>query len=86
MIDAEPIAQLFKLLAINIVGRVQMFGFVASTAASMATGRSDLFARRDSHPLKIRDFSRRTLAASPFHGPDGSQVDPAIHHEPFSFP
>ena len=31
-------------------------GFVTSTAAPIATGRSDPVARRDSHPLKIPDF------------------------------
>ena len=40
-------------------------GFVASTAAPIATGWSDPFARRDSHPLKIPDFSRRTQSLTP---------------------
>jgi hypothetical protein len=35
-------------------------GFVASTAAPIATGWSDQVAGRDLHPLKIRAFSRRT--------------------------
>src|SRR3954463_16733212 len=35
-------------------------GFVTSTAAPIATGWSDPVTRRDLHPLKIRDFSRRT--------------------------
>jgi hypothetical protein len=35
-------------------------GFVTSTAAPIATGWSDPVAGRDSHPLKIRAFSRRT--------------------------
>ena len=42
-------------------------GFVTSTAAPIATGWSDPDARRDSRPLKIPDFPRRTLAASLFH-------------------
>ncbi len=40
-------------------------GFVTSAAAPIATGWSDPDARRDSHPLKIPDFSRRTLACVP---------------------
>ncbi len=35
-------------------------GFVPSTAASIATGRSESVPGWHSHPLKIRTFSRRT--------------------------
>jgi hypothetical protein len=35
-------------------------GFVASTAAPIATGWSEPVAGRELHPLKIRAFSRRT--------------------------
>jgi len=35
-------------------------GFVASTAAPIATGWSDQLSGRESHPLKIRAFPRRT--------------------------
>jgi hypothetical protein len=35
-------------------------GFVTSTAALIATGRSDRVAGRDLHPPKIRAMSRRT--------------------------
>jgi hypothetical protein len=35
-------------------------GFVASAAASIATGRSDPIAGRDLHPMKHNSFSRRT--------------------------
>ena len=38
-------------------------GFVASTAASIATGRSDPIAGRDLHPLKHNTFPRRTELA-----------------------
>ena len=40
-------------------------GFVTSTAASIATGWSDPDARRELHPLKIHDFSRRTPILTP---------------------
>jgi hypothetical protein len=40
-------------------------GFVTSTAAPIATGWSDPVARRDSHPLKILGFSRRTTRSDP---------------------
>ena len=40
-------------------------GFVASTAAPIATGWSDPFAGWESHPLKILDFSRRTTRIGP---------------------
>jgi hypothetical protein len=35
-------------------------GFVTSAAAPIATGWSDQLSGRESHPLKIRAFSRRT--------------------------
>ena len=35
-------------------------GFVASTAAPIATGWSDQVAGRELHPLKIHTFPRRT--------------------------
>ena len=41
-------------------------GFVTSTAAPIATGRSNPVAGWDLHPLKTNTFARRTLAASPF--------------------
>ena len=40
-------------------------GFVASTAAPIATGWSDQLSGRESHPLKIRAFSRRTAIGTP---------------------
>jgi len=40
-------------------------GFVASTAAPIATGWSDQLSGRDLHPLKIRAFSRRTAMRTP---------------------
>ena len=40
-------------------------GFVTSTAAPIATGWSDPVARRESHPLKILDFARRTTWSDP---------------------
>jgi hypothetical protein len=36
-------------------------GFVASTAAPIATGWSDPVAGRELHPLKIHALSRRTI-------------------------
>jgi hypothetical protein len=39
-------------------------GFVTSTVAPIATGWNDQVAGRESHPLKIRAFPRRTM--SPF--------------------
>ena len=36
-------------------------GFVASTAAPIATGRSDPVAGRELHPLRTSAFSRRTV-------------------------
>jgi hypothetical protein len=41
-------------------------GFVTSAAAPIATGWSDQLSGRDSHPLKIRAFSRRTATHTPF--------------------
>jgi hypothetical protein len=41
-------------------------GFVTSTAAPIATGRSNPVAGWELHPLKTNTFARRTLAASPF--------------------
>ena len=38
-------------------------GFVTSTAAPIATGRSDPDAGWELHPLKIHDFSRRTVTS-----------------------
>lgn len=40
-------------------------GFVASTAAPIATGWSDQLSGRDLHPLKIRAFPRRTATHTP---------------------
>ena len=40
-------------------------GFVTSTAAPIATGRSDQLSGRELHPLKIRAFSRRTAIKVP---------------------
>jgi hypothetical protein len=40
-------------------------GFVASTAAPIATGWSDQLSGRDLHPLKIRAFPRRTATHAP---------------------
>jgi hypothetical protein len=40
-------------------------GFVASTAAPIATGWSDQLSGRELHPLKIRAFSRRTATYAP---------------------
>jgi hypothetical protein len=44
-------------------------GFVTSTAAPIATGRSNPVAGWELHPLKTNTFARRTLAASPFRVP-----------------
>ena len=41
-------------------------GFVTSAAAPIATGWSDQLSGRESHPLKIRAFSRRTATHTPF--------------------
>ena len=40
-------------------------GFVTSAAAPIATGWSDQLSGRESHPLKIRAFSRRTATHAP---------------------
>jgi hypothetical protein len=40
-------------------------GFVTSAAAPIATGWSDQLSGRESHPLKIRAFSRRTATDTP---------------------
>ena len=40
-------------------------GFVTSAAAPIATGWSDQLSGRESHPLKIRAFSRRTAIGTP---------------------
>jgi hypothetical protein len=39
-------------------------GFVASTAAPIATGWSDPVAGRELHPLKIHALSRRTVGSA----------------------
>ena len=50
-------------------------GFVASTAAPIATGWSDPVAGWELHPLKINTFPRRTLATSPFGSRAVSRTD-----------
>src|SRR3954467_123226 len=42
-------------------------GFVTSAAAPIATGRSDPDAGWELHPLKIHDFSRRTVTGEVDH-------------------
>ena len=44
-------------------------GFVTSTAAPIATGRSNPVAGWELHPLKTNTFARRTLAASQLNYP-----------------
>ena len=51
-------------------------GFVTSTAAPIATGRSDPVAGWGLHPLKINTFPRRTPGLTPRSHPR-SHVDPA---------
>jgi hypothetical protein len=49
-------------------------GFVTSTAAPIATGRSDQLSGRELHPLKIRAFSRRTVIGTPKRANSSGQV------------